>query len=368
MKNVKKTPLYEAHSALGGQIIDFSGWALPVKYSDIKSEHKAVRTDAGLFDVSHMGEVTLKGPEAETFVNYLVTNNIATLKEHQIAYTMMCYEDGGVVDDLLVYKYSTEHYYLVINASNIDKDYEWIQSKASDFDVVAENISDTIAEIAIQGPKAEEILQKITATDLSEIKFFYFKDEVLVNDKKCLVSRTGYTGEDGFEIYTANKNITSIWNKLLDVGTTLGLKPAGLGARDTLRFEVALPLYGHEISKEISPLEAGLGYFVKLEKENFIGKDALVQQKKEGLKRKLVGFKIERGGIPRHGYTVVKDDKEIGFVTTGYLSPSLNEKIGLAIIDERFSAIDTEIGIKHRRRVYNAKVINKKFYSKNYKK
>lgn len=368
MVDAKKTALYEEHEKLGGQVIDFSGWALPVKYSDIKTEHEAVRTKAGMFDVSHMGEITVKGEEAEAFVNYLVTNDISALKENQIAYTMMCYEDGGVVDDLLVYKYSTEHYYLVVNASNVDKDFDWIVKNSKGYDLNIENISEDVSEIALQGPKAEEILQKIVDYDLSNIKFFYFQDQVKVNGKNALISRTGYTGEDGFEIYVDNDDVAEIWSKLLDVGEAYGLEPAGLGARDTLRFEVALPLYGNEISKDITPLEAGLGYFVKLDKEDFIGRDALAKQKNEGLERKLVGFEIKKGGIPRHGYDVVINEEKIGFVTTGYLSPSLNKKVGLAIVDVDYSELGTDIGIKHRRRVYDAVVTKKKFYNKNYKK
>ena len=282
MDDLKKTSFFKKHKDLGAKIIDFSGWALPVRYESIKKEHLAVRNNAGLFDVSHMGEIIIKGNQAQEFVDYLITNNAKKLKDFQIAYTLMCYENGGVVDDLLVYKYNKQHFYLVVNASNIEKDFKWIKDNSKKFDVNVENDSENIAQLAIQGPKAQEILQKITDTDLEEISFFNFKPEVSIDGKKAIVSRTGYTGEDGFELYfnvQNNQNIKKTWDKLLLVGKDQGLKPVGLGARDTLRFEVALPLYGHEISKDITPLEARLSYFIDFDKKNFLGKKALLKQK-----------------------------------------------------------------------------------------
>jgi len=368
MAKLKKTALYEMHKESNGNIVDFSGWLLPIQYTSIKEEHHAVRNNAGLFDVSHMGEVTVKGKEATEFVQNLVANNVKKLKDYQILYAMMCYEDGGIVDDLLVYKYTDEHYYLVINASNVKKDFDWMQQSSKDFQVTLSNDSSDVSEIAIQGPKAQEILQKITDIDLDEIKFFYFKDQVKVNGKEALVSRTGYTGEDGFEVYTSHENIVSIWKELLAVGKDLGLVPTGLGARDTLRFEAALPLYGNELSKDITPLEAGLGFFVKLDNDDFIGKEVLVKQKENGLERKIIGFELLERGIPRHDYDVYSDDKKIGFVTTGYKSPTLKKSIGFAMVPIEYTDLGTEIFIEVRNKMKKATVVSKKFLKKNYKK
>ncbi|MGM0380292.1 MAG: glycine cleavage system aminomethyltransferase GcvT [Bacillota bacterium] len=371
MDDLKKTSFFKNHKKLGAKIIDFSGWALPVRYESIKKEHLAVRNNAGLFDVSHMGEIIIKGKQAQEFVDYLITNNAKKLKDFQIAYTLMCYKNGGVVDDLLVYKYDKQHFYLVVNASNIEKDFEWIKKHSKKFDVNVENDSKNIAQLAIQGPKAQEILQKLTKTDLDTISFFNFKPEVSIDGKKTLVSRTGYTGEDGFELYFNvhnNQNIEKTWDKLLSVGKELGLKPVGLGARDTLRFEVALPLYGHEISKEITPLEARLNYFIDFDKKNFLGKEALLKQKDNGVEKKLVGLEITKGGIARQGYKVYKNDKEVGIVTTGYLSPSLKKKVALALVDTKYSELGQDLEVKNKRRFYKAKVVKKKFYNKKYKK
>ncbi|MBM7562963.1 glycine cleavage system aminomethyltransferase GcvT [Fusibacter tunisiensis] len=367
METVRKTALFEAHEALGGKVIDFAGWALPVQYEGIIEEHEAVRKAAGMFDVSHMGEVEVKGPGAFDFVQNLVTNDVATLEDNQILYAMMCYEDGGVVDDLLVYKFASDHYYLVINASNVDKDFAWMQEQAKGYDMSLENISSQVSELAIQGPIAQEILQKVVDVDLADIKFFYCNRNVTIEGAKCLVSRTGYTGEDGFEVYTDNESILKVWNAIMKVGEPMGLKPAGLGARDTLRFEATLPLYGNEIDKDITPLEAGLGFFVKLTKENFIGKEALAKQKADGLPRKTVGFEMEKG-IPRHGYEVVVGEDVIGLVTTGYFSPTLKKNIGLALIDAKYGEMGSEIGIKVRKKVFPATIVSKRFYQKNYKK
>ncbi|MGH4138866.1 glycine cleavage system aminomethyltransferase GcvT [Clostridium sp.] len=368
MENLKKTQLHNIYKQYGGKLVEFGGWEMPIQFEGIISEHEAVRCDAGLFDVSHMGEVDIKGPEAFEFVQNLVTNDIEVLKDNQILYTFMCYTNGGVVDDLLVYKYSAQHYYLVINAGNIEKDVKWMSDNKGAYNVEIINSSDAVSEIAIQGPKSQNILQKITNLDLNEIKFFYFKRDVLVDGVKCLISRTGYTGEDGFEIYTSNEQIEKLWHKLLNIGKEDGLKPTGLGCRDTLRFEAALPLYGNELSQDITPLEAGLGFFVKLQKPNFIGKEALLKQKQQGLKRKSVGFEMVERGIPRHGYEVKAHGEKIGVVTTGYLSPTLKKNIGLALIDSKYCELGTEIEIVIRNKPLKAEVISKKFYKKNYNK
>lgn len=368
MEISKKTGLYHRHNELGGKIIDFAGYLLPVQYEGIIKEHEAVRNAAGLFDVSHMGEVNVNGEEAIGFVQNLITNDIAKLKENEIVYTTMCYEDGGVVDDLLVYKINNNFFYLVINASNTEKDYAWMIKNSNNFNVELENVSESVSQVALQGPKAQEILQKLTVIDLNDIKFYNFKLDVSVNGMECLVSRTGYTGEDGFEIYCKNKDVVAIWDAILKAGEEFGIKPAGLGCRDTLRFEAALPLYGNELSKDVTPLEAGLGFCVKLDKQNFVGKDALASQKAEGLKRKTIGFEMIDRGIPRHGYEVMSDGKVIGFVTTGYAAPTVNKNIGLALIDADYSKLDTEINIVIRNKEVKAKVISKKFLNKNYKK
>lgn len=368
MDNLKKTPLFDAVNKMGGKVIDFAGWALPVQFEGIIQEHEAVRNAAGLFDVSHMGEVEVKGTDAEKFVQNLVTNDVSVLEDNQVLYSLMCYPDGGTVDDLLIYKFASDFFYLVINASNVEKDYQWMVDNKGSFDITLENVSAGIAEMALQGPNAQKILQKLTDTDLTTVKFFYCKRDVIIDGVKCLISRTGYTGEDGFEIYTANNDAAKIWDSLMEAGKEDGLKPAGLGCRDTLRFEATLPLYGNELSKDITPLEAGLGFFVKLNKESFIGKEALVKQKEAGLSRKVIGFEMVDKGIPRHGYEVSAEGNKIGFVTTGYFSPTLKKNIGLALIDIKYTELGTQIDIVVRNRSLKAKVISKKFYDKKYKK
>lgn len=368
MDGLKRTPLYELYNKYGGKTIEFAGWEMPVQFEGIIPEHEAVRNNAGLFDVSHMGEIEIKGKDAFTFVQKLLTNDISNMKAGQVLYSFMCYESGGVVDDLLVYKYSDDYYLLVVNASNVEKDFKWIVENKRDLDVTVENISSYVAELALQGPKAQDILQKLVEFDLSEIKFFYFKKDVLINGIRCMVSRTGYTGEDGFEIYTNNENACNLWETIMDAGKEEGLKPAGLGCRDTLRFEANLPLYGNELSENITPLEAGYGFFVKLDKKEFIGKEALLKQKQEGLKRKIVGFEMIEKGIPRHGYEVMVNGKATGFVTTGYFSPTLKKNIGLAMVGIENSELGSELDILIRNKPVKAKVVSRKFYVKNYKK
>ncbi len=364
---MKTTPLYEKHLELKGKIIDFGGWALPVEYSGILSEHEAVRTRAGLFDVSHMGEITVKGEDAEKYLQMIVTNDISVLENGQIAYTTMCYTDGGVVDDLLVYKNNIEDYLLVVNASNTDKDFQWLEKHTSG-NIEVKNVSSSYAQLALQGPLAQKIMQKLVKDDLNELEFYHFKSGVDAGGINTLISRTGYTGEDGFELYFASEDGPKMWDMLMEEGKDEGLVPAGLGARDTLRFEAALPLYGQEIDKDITPLEAGLGFCVKLMKDDFIGKDALAEQKSEGLKRKAVGFEMSDRGIPRSHYDVYVSDKKIGYVTTGSFSPTLKKNIGLALIEAEYAKEGTEIEISIRNKNLKAKVVKKPFYTKKYKK
>ncbi len=363
---MKLPPLYQTPCELGGQIIDFGGWALPVRYTGIIEEHNQVRKAAGLFDVSHMGEIAVKGPNAGDYLQRVVTNQIAGVKDKKVVYSPMCYADGGTVDDLLVYKYSDEYYLLVVNASNTDKDFEWLRQNLES-GVEIENLSGYYAQLAIQGPKAEEILQKVSGTGLNEIRFFSFEPEAEVCGVKAIVSRTGYTGEDGFEIYINHEYAVMVWESLLLAGKEYGLVPVGLGARDTLRFEAALPLYGHELSQDITPLEAGLDRFVRFEKSVFTGKEALLKQKEQGLKRKLTGFEMIDGGIPRNGYEVQANGKSIGYVTSGSFSPSLGKNLGMALVDSAYSNEDTVLEIVIRNRAAKATTVKLPFYTKKYK-
>jgi aminomethyltransferase len=363
---LKQTPLFEVFRKYGAKVIDFGGWALPVQFSSILEEHEAVRTKAGLFDVSHMGEVLVEGKDAESYINYLVTNDVTKLSTNQAQYTAMCYPDGGTVDDLLVYKLENEKYLLVINAANIEKDFEWMKQHAKG-DITLLNISETIAQLAIQGPRAESILQRLTDIDLSEIGSFKFAQHVNISGiSDVLVSRTGYTGEDGFELYLAANQAEELWEKLLEAGSGDGLKPCGLGARDTLRLEARLALYGQELLSDISPLEAGIGFAVKTNKESdFIGKSALLAQKQSGLKRKLAGIEVTGRGIPRHGYKVVSEGGEdIGVVTSGTQSPSLKKSIGLALISAEHAEVGTPLKVEIRNKQIDAVVVKAPFYKK----
>lgn len=362
MAELKRTPLYPVYAKYGAKTIDFGGWDLPVQFSSIMEEHDAVRNRAGLFDVSHMGEVNVKGKDALKFLQYLMTNDVAKLEIGQAIYTPMCYPDGGIVDDLLIYRTAENDYLLVVNASNTDKDVEWIE-KHLEGEVEVTNISNKFAQLAIQGPLAESILQKLTSQDLQEIKFFRFKEDVEIAGKKALVSRSGYTGEDGFELYCAPEDVVALWEKLLEAGEPEGILPCGLGARDTLRFEAKLPLYGQELSPEISPLEAGLGMWVKVDKESdFIGKEFLKEQKQNGVPRKIVGIEMIDRGIPRHGYPVFVDSEQIGEVTTGTQSPTLKKNVGLALIKTEYAKEGQEVFVEIRGKHVKAVIVKTPFY------
>lgn len=366
MADLKRTPLFPLYGDHGAKTIDFGGWDLPVQFSSIKEEHEAVRTKAGLFDVSHMGEIDVKGTGSLPFLQKVMTNDIALLQDGDILYTAMCYENGGTVDDLLVYKRKDNDYLLVVNAANTDKDFEWLVKHVFG-DVAVTNISPEVAQLALQGPLAQEALQKLTTTDLNEIKYFKFKDDIDLKGIKALVSRTGYTGEDGFEIYCKESEAQKLWKMILEAGAELGVQPIGLGARDTLRFEARLALYGQELDADISPLEAGIGFAVKLNKEaDFIGKEALKKQKEEGgLSRKIVGIEMIERGIPRHGYKVYSGNEEIGHITSGTQSPTLNKSIGLAIVKSEFTSNGTEVSIEVRPGKFaKAKVVATPFYKR----
>lgn len=359
----KRTCLYDKHVALGALISPFGGFDMPIQYTNIVDEHNAVRKACGIFDVSHMGEVLVTGAESEAFVNYIFTNDIKDAPDGKIFYGMMCHPTGGVVDDLLVYKMASQRYFLVINASNIDKDVAWIMEQSKKFDVVVENQSEKYGEVAVQGPKTEEIVERILGIECSDLTFYTCK-EVERNGETIIISRTGYTGEDGFEIYASHAFTNEVWDKLVGSGE---VKPCGLGCRDTLRFEVGLPLYGDELTDEITPLEAGLGMFAKLDKD-FIGRDALAAQKAEGLKRKIVGIELKDKAIPRHGYEVEADGKVIGVVTTGYNSISTGKSVCMAMLDIEYTKLDTEVAVRIRKKVFPGVVTKKRFYDKNYKK
>ena len=360
----KRTCLYDRHVSLGAKMVPFGGFEMPIQYTDITDEHQAVRNACGVFDVSHMGEVLVTGPEAERYVQHIFTNDVAGAPVGKIFYGMMLHPHGGTVDDLLVYKMGDEKFFLVINAANIDKDYAWITEQAKDFDVQTENQSEYYGQLAVQGPEAERVVEEVLGLTCKELEFYTFK--LIETPQETLIgSRTGYTGEDGFEIYGSHAYIQQAWDKLID---SKQAKPCGLGCRDTLRFEVGLPLYGDELTDDISPIMAGLGMFVKLDKEEFVGKEAVARQKAEGVAKKLVGIELEGKAIPRHGYEVVAEDKVIGEVTTGYCSISTGKSVCMALIDADYAKLDTPVQVRIHRKLQPGKVVKKRFYQKHYKK
>lgn len=365
-ENLKKTCLYDSHVALGAKMSPFAGFMMPIQYSSITEEHNAVRHAVGMFDVSHMGEIFVSGPDAEKFVNHIFTNEICGFEPGKVLYGMMLHPDGGVVDDLLVYReFEPDHFLLVVNAANIDKDYEWILSQTAGYDVKVVNDSDNWGQIAVQGPGAEKVVTEVLGLAEAAELTFYTYYEAQWNGHRMVVSRTGYTGEDGFELYTTCEDIKEIWKILLDNGVV----PCGLGCRDTLRFEAGLPLYGDELSDTITPIEAGLGMFCKLDKEEFIGKDVVAKQKAEGTERKLVGIELADKAIPRATYPVeTEDGTQVGVVTTGYHSISLEKSICFAMVQTAYSKLDTPLWIRIRKKVFPGKVVKKRFYQTNYKK
>jgi len=348
-------------------MIEFAGWIMPLQYTGILQEHEAVRQQAGLFDVSHMGEVMIRGKGATEFIQKLITNDISGMREYRVLYSPMCYPDGGTVDDLLVYKFDAERYLLVVNAANIQKDVEWIVAHKPD-DVEVEDLSEGYAQLALQGPKSQEILQKIVDIALDSVKFFMFADGVNVAGVPALLSRTGYTGEDGFEIYVQADSALKVWDAIMEAGAEFHVMPAGLGARDTLRLEAALALYGHELSPDISPLEAGLDRFVKLDKADFIGREALIKQKEGGISRKLVGLEMIDKGVPRQGYEVQVEGKNAGYITSGSFSPTLKKNIALALIEVSHAVPGSRVDVVVRNKALKAEVVKIPFYEKQYKK
>jgi aminomethyltransferase len=377
---MKRTPLYAAHAKLGGKLIEFGGWEMPVQYSSITDEHLAVRKAAGLFDISHMGEVLVSGPAAQAFLNRTLTNDLAKLAPGQGQYTLMCNERGGVIDDLYAYRLAHEEYLLIINASRIEADVGWLERQSAAFnrrsEVTLENASDAMGAVAIQGPRVAEFINECFpgpstggtsvahATDLKKNQVAGFR----WGDGTIWVSRTGYTGEDGFEVVAPAKTIEAIWNHVLSTGQSHGLKPAGLGARDTLRTEVCYPLYGHELDENTTPMEAGLGFFVALDKGEFVGRTVLAEQKAKGTNRKLVAFKMtDRSAPPRPGYAVWSTGPapaKIGAVVSGTQSPALGVGIGMGYVPPDHAKSNTTLGIEIRGKQAPAVVVPKPFYRK----
>jgi aminomethyltransferase len=358
----KRTSLFDVHKRLGARLIPFGGWEMPVEYSGIAKEHIAVRTAAGLFDVSHMGEFEVRGPEALQLIQYVTSNDASKLVDGQAMYSALLYAEGTVVDDLLIYRQNGRHFMLVVNAGNIEKDFEWITSQNT-FDAHVDNISDRITLLAVQGPKAAEILKKLGSDQVDSIPYYHFaRAEVLEAD--TIISRTGYTGEDGFELYFSPEHSESIWYALLEAGAADGLLPAGLGARNTLRLEAKMLLYGNDMDDTTTLLEAGLGWIVKFDKGEFIGRDALLRQKQEGVKRKLAGFEMLGRDIAREHYPAFVDGRETGHVTSGSPSITLKKNIGLVYLPTEFSAIGSKFQVSVRGRMCDAQVVSTPFYQR----
>jgi aminomethyltransferase len=356
--SLRATPLNSVHRALGAKMVDFGGWDMPVQYAGIIEEHNAVRNSAGIFDVSHMGEIEVRGPEAAALTDYVTTNNVAKLKTGQAHYSGLLYEHGGFVDDILVHKIADDHFLLCVNASNQEKDFEHIRS-LNRFNAAVENNSAEFAQLAIQGPQARAILQKFTPVDLAAIKYYWFTHGQ-VSGADAMIAHTGYTGEDGFEIYVPPSEACRIWNELVAAGA----KPAGLGARNTLRLEAKMALYGHEIDASISPLEADLGWIVKLDKGDFVGRGALLKQQESGLRRKLVGFEMRGRGIGRDGYEVRLGGVPSGWVTSGSPSPTLNKNIGLCYLPVEHAQPGLAIEIMIRNQPVDAVTVETPFYKR----
>ena len=360
---MKKTPLYDRHLALGGKIIDFGGWAMPVQYSNVIEEHNATRTKAGVFDICHMGEIEVKGAQAFELLQWVLSRNIEGQAVGQLKLSVMTNENGGIIDDLTVYKFDQGHYMIVTNAGTKDKDFTWIekQKKEKGFsNVEITDISDQTGKLDIQGPLSQKILQKVTSDDLDTLRYYHSMNTKVMNFS-ALVSRSGYTGEDGFEVYADSRKIGEIWNELLKIGADFGLKPAGLGARDTLRLEAGMMLYGNDMDDTITPLEVVYGWITNLEKD-FMGSNALRQMKEKGISRKLVGFEMEDRGIARHGYKVFREDREIGIVTSGTFTPTLQKAVGFAFVPMAFSEPGTDIFIQIRDHQAKAQIVGLPFY------
>lgn len=363
--SLKRTPLYEQHRALGARMVEFGGWEMPVQYKSIIEEHQAVRSHAGLFDVSHMGEFKVEGNDAQAFLQYLVPNDVARLQDHQALYTHLCLPDGNVIDDLLIYRLADQHYLLVVNAGNIAKDFAWVANQASQHfqHVQVTNQSETTALLALQGPLAEKILQPLVDLDLSSINYYHCASGS-VGSITCLISRTGYTGEDGFELYCASSDAPRLWQILLEQGAPSNLSPAGLGARDTLRLEAGLCLYEHELDEQTNPLEARLGWTVKFKSGNFIGREALLQVKAQGPRRLLVGIELIERGVPRSGYPIYSGEHRVGTLTSGTYGPTVGKSIGMGYVDAHQAIVDQSVQVEIRGKRVAARIVPLPFYKR----
>jgi len=360
---MRNTALTHIHEGLGAKMVPFAGYNMPVQYEGVTAEHETVRNGVGVFDVSHMGEFLLSGPKALDLIQKVTSNDASQLTIGRAQYSCLPNDNGGIVDDLIVYKMKEEQYLLVVNASNIDKDWNWISSK-NDLGVDMRNISDDYSLLAIQGPKAVEAMQALTPVDLSAIKYYHFEVGEFAGVEHVIISATGYTGSGGFEIYVKNDQVEQLWNKVFEAGAAFGIKPIGLAARDTLRLEMGFCLYGNDINDTTSPLEAGLGWITKFTKD-FTNAEALKKQKEEGVTRKLVGFELTERGIPRHDYEITdKDGNVIGIVTSGTMAPSLNKGIGLGYVPVEYATEGSQIFIRIRKNDIPAQVVKLPFYKK----
>jgi aminomethyltransferase len=364
MNNLRRTPLYEKHEELGARMVDFGGWAMPVQYSGIVEEHKAVRTNAGLFDVSHMGEFEIRGPRLVEFINYLCANDATRLDVGRAQYSMLLNPQGGTIDDIIVYRLDDDEALMVVNSSNIEKDWAHVSSVAADFDgVTVENLSDVYGLLAIQGPKAEALVNDLADVDVSGMPY-YGVTRATIDGSEVIIARTGYTGEDGFEIFIRGEDAPALWDRVMEAGEPYGLRPAGLGARDTLRLEASMPLYGHELNEEISPIEAGLGFFVAKEGD-YIGAARQRELRERGPDRKLVMLKLQDRGIAREGYEVVDaDGNRIGHVTSGSQAPYLGYAIAQALVDANRSKVGSSVYINVRGRNIPAEIVKRPFYKR----
>ena len=366
--NLKTTPLLDLHKELGAKLVPFAGWNMPIQFAGVLSEHTCVRERVGLFDVSHMGEIEVKGKDAKKFLQFLLSNNVEKMFDGSILYSLMCYETGGVVDDLLAYRFSENHYFLCVNASNSDKDYDWIARHASSFNVNIKNTSSETSQLALQGPDAKNVLQSLCDISLDDLSYYNFR-KGMVNNVESLISRTGYTGEDGFELYLSPEKVSEVFRSLMEQGRSYGIQPIGLGARDTLRIEMGYPLYGNEIDNNPTPLDAGLGWVIKFDKGEFLGRGSLLKQKEQGsLRRKLVGLKLLTRGVPRAHYQVFKNGESVGEVTSGTFSPTLNTGVGLCYVSSEYSDIGNHLDVKIRDQLVATEVIQLPFVPSHVKK
>jgi aminomethyltransferase len=360
-EGLKRTPLFEEHQRLGGKIVPFAGYEMPVQYTaGIIAEHQAVRRDAGMFDVSHMGELDVRGGDALGFLQYVTTNDVSKLAVGQAQYSAICRDDGGILDDCIVYRFE-DHYMVVVNASNVDKDREWISRHAHRFGVTLTDQSEQTGLIALQGPKAQQILVRLTDVDLESIRYYHFA-EGGVDGVQCVISRTGYTGEDGFELYLPAEHAAHVWNRLLEVGRVDGLLPAGLGSRDSLRLEMGYALYGNDMDERNNPLEAGLAWITRMDKGDFIGRDAIARAKEQGVSRKLMGFILQERGFPRHGYEVRIDGEPAGEVTSGIVSPMLQQGVGMCYVPADAAKPGTRVHVMVRDKSIPAELVRPPFY------